>query len=91
METEVGPQSYPLADLLRLWVKKNAVGGKYHVQGSVAEAIIFDQIQIPNRDENGNALDVNDFAFSIWEYLRGDLNIPCRKKVDGNTIYIIIE
>lgn len=91
METEVGPQSYPLADLLRLWVKKNAVGGKYHVQGSVAEAIIFDQIQIPNRDENGNAVDVNDFAFNIWEYLRGDLNIPCRKKVDGNTIYIIIE
>lgn len=91
METEVGPQSYPLADLLRLWVKKNAVGGKYHVQGSVAEAIIFDQIQIPNRDESGNALDVNDFAFNIWEYLRGELNIPCRKKVDGNTIYIIIE
>lgn len=91
MESEVGPDHYPLADLLRLWVKKNAVGGKYHVQGSVAEAMIFDQIQIPNRDQNGNPVDVNDFAFHIWEYIRNQLHLPCKKRVDGNTIYLVIE
>lgn len=91
MESEVGPDNYPLADLLRLWVKKNAVGGKYHVQGNVAEAMVFDQIQIPNRDKAGNPLDANDFAFNIWEYLRSELNLNCKKRVDGNTIYITIE
>ena len=90
LETEVGPDSYPLSDLLRLWVKKNAVQGRYHVQGSVETAIIFDQIQIPVKDENGGSVDTNDFAFSIWEYLRSDLNIACKRRVDGNTIYITI-
>ncbi|MDR0983289.1 MAG: DUF6175 family protein [Culturomica sp.] len=89
MESEVGTSGYYLSDLLRLWVKKNAVGGKYHVQGTVADAIIFDQIQIPNKDESGTPLDANDFAFKLWEYLQQE-GISCKRRVDGNTIYITI-
>ncbi len=90
MDSELGNDQLPLSDVLRLWVKKNAHKGRYHVQGSVAEAIIFDQIQVPSKDENGNTYSVNDFAFNLWDYLRSDIGIACKKRVDGNTIYITI-
>ncbi|MFA8434093.1 MAG: DUF6175 family protein [Marinifilaceae bacterium] len=91
MDSELGNDQLPLSDLLRLWVKKNAHKGRYHVQGAVAESIIFDQIQIPANDSNGNPYSVSDFAFNLWEYLRSDVGIACRKRVDGNTIYITIQ
>lgn len=90
MDSELGNGQLPLSDILRLWVKKNAHKGRYHVQGSIAEAVIFDQIQMPTKDENGNAYSVNDFAFNLWDYLRSDMGIVCKKRVDGNTIYITI-
>ncbi|WP_282015556.1 DUF6175 family protein [Marinifilum flexuosum] len=91
MDTELGNDMIPLSDLLRLWVKKNAYKGKYHVQGSVAEAVIFDQIQVPPKDENGNPFSVSDFAFNLWDYLRSDVGIAVKKRVDGNTVYITIQ
>jgi hypothetical protein len=91
MDTELGNDMIPLSDLLRIWVKKNAFNGSYHVQGSVAEAIIFDQIQVPPKDGNGNPFSVSDFAFNLWDYLRSDIGIACKKRVDGNTVYITIQ
>ncbi|WP_421917925.1 DUF6175 family protein [Marinifilum sp.] len=91
MDTELGKDMIPLSDLLRIWVKKNAFKGRYHVQGSVAEGVIFDQIQVPPKDENGNLFSVSDFAFNLWDYLRSDMGIACKKRVDGNTVYITIQ
>lgn len=90
MDSEVGNDQLPLSDLLRLWVKKNAFKGRYHVQGSVSEAVIFDQIKVPTQDQNGNPYSVSDFAFNLWDYLRSDVGLACKKRVDGNTIYITI-
>jgi len=90
MDSELGNDQLPLSDVLRLWVKRNAHKGRYHIQGSVSESVIFDQIKVPNKDENGNTYSVNDFAFNLWDYLRSDIGIACKKRVDGNTIYITI-
>jgi hypothetical protein len=90
MDSELGNDQLPLSDQLRLWVKKNAHNGRYHVQGAVAEAVIFDQIKIPTNDSNGNSYSVSDFAFNLWDYIRSDIGIACKKRVDGNTIYITI-
>lgn len=89
MDSEIGSRRIPLSDLLRIWVKKNARNGIFHVQGSNSESIVFDQIQIDNKAEDGNYMDVNDFALHIFMYLRSQ-KINCEKKVDGNTIYITV-
>lgn len=89
LDDPAGSKNYPLADMLRLWVRKNAKNGKYHLQGVVGEEMIFDNVQIPNKDESGTVMDVGDFAFAVWEYLNSE-NISCSKRIDGNSIYITI-
>lgn len=89
MDSEVGDDGFPLSDVLRMWVKKNAKDGKFHVQGSNREKIVFDQLQIRNKGTEGDMLDANDFALSLFTYLKRK-DIACEKKVDGNTVYIRI-
>lgn len=89
MDSEIGSAGIPLSDVLRIWVKKNAKNGKFHVQGTNSEKVIFDQIQIPNRAEDGMQMDASDFSLSLYTYLKSQ-NIACERKVDGNTIYITI-
>ena len=88
-DTEVGDMGFPLGDVLRMWVKKNAKGGSYHIQGATAESVIFDRVQVPNRSDSEEAMDANDFALSLFLYLKKQ-NVDCEKKVEGNTIYIKI-
>lgn len=89
MDTEVGDDGFPLSDMLRMWVKKNSKNGKFHVQGSNREKIVFDQLQIQNKGTEGDMLDANDFALSLFTYLKRK-DIACEKKVDGSTVYITI-
>jgi len=88
-DTEVGDLGFPLGDILRMWVKKNAKNGSFHVQGVTAEMVIFDRVQIPNRSDSQEAMDATDFALEIYNYLKKQ-GINCEKKVVGNTIYIKI-
>jgi len=90
METDVPSLGIPLSDAIRLWLRKNALNGRFHVQGSTRDLIIFDEIQVPSKAAEGYFLDANDFALEIFNYLRNDLNINCDKRVDGSTIYITI-
>lgn len=89
MDAEVGDDGFPLSDVLRMWVKKNAKNGKFHVQGSNREKIVFDQLQIQNKGSEGDMMDANDFALSLFTYLKRK-GIACEKKVDGSTVYITI-
>lgn len=91
LDSEIGKDEIPLSDLLRLWVKNNAYNNYYHLQGTVSDAMIFDDIRVPLKDKNNNAYNQSDFAFDIWNYLKNTLGIRCKKRVDGQTIYITIQ
>ena len=52
--------------------------------------MILDNIQIPNKDENGILQDANDFAVRLTRYLK-KLGINASNRLDGNTIYLTIE
>ncbi len=80
----------PLSDALRMWLRKNAVGGRFHVQGVTKELAIFDEIQIASKSAAGHFIDANDFALDIYTYIRNELGVTCDKRVDGNTVYITI-
>lgn len=84
MSTEVGSAGFPLADLLTLWVKKNAFNGKYHLAGSVDEYLRFDQVQIKEGEEQ-------KFIMDLYQYLRDELGISCNRRQSGNTYYITIQ
>lgn len=90
LDSNVPSLNVPLSDAMRLWLRKNALNGRFHTQGATRDIIIFDEIQVPSKAAEGYFLEANDFALEIYSYLRNELNISCDKRVDGSTIYINI-
>lgn len=74
-----------LSAYIRNWVRKNAQGGRYHIQGAVDDSLIFDSVQIPAKDSDGLPLDCITFADNLVNYLN-DSGIDSEHRVDGNTI-----
>lgn len=91
LNDEVGNDGlFVISDYIRTWIRKNAVGGVFHQQGKTDLSMILDNIQIPNKDENGILQDANDFAVRLTRYLK-KLGINASNRLDGNTIYLTIE
>lgn len=89
LNDRAGNNNVSIASLIRNWVRKHSQGGRYHIQGSVAESLIFDTIQIPTHDTDGLLLDASTFADNLAFYL-DEQNISCEVRIDGNTIYVTI-
>lgn len=79
-----------LSAYIRNWVRKNAQGGRYHIQGAVDDSLIFDSVQIPAKDSDGLPLDCITFADNLVNYLN-DSGVDSEHRVDGNTIYLTIQ
>ena len=91
LNDEIGNDGlFVISDYIRTWIRKNAVGGVFHQQGKTDLSMILDNIQIPNKDENGILQDANDFAVRLTRYLK-KLGINASNRLDGNTIYLTIE
>lgn len=90
MNDRVGPNNYPLSNLIHQWVRKNSHNGKFHLQGIVDTSVIFDYVIIPPRDEDGMAMDAAQFGFKIEAWLNDVVGVPCASRFDGTTIYITI-
>ena len=82
--------STTLSAHIRNWVRKNAQGGRYHIQGAVDDSLIFDSIQIPAKDSDGLPMDYITFADNLVNYLN-DSGIDSEHRVDGSTIYLTIQ
>lgn len=89
LDDEVGNEEFGISDYIRSWVRKNAVGGRFHQQGRTSTSLILDQVQIPNTNKAGDPQDANDFAVRLSRYLR-KIGVNNTNRVDGNTIYISI-
>lgn len=90
LNDRVGDSNVSIASQIRNWVRKNSQGGRYHIQGSVAESLIFDTIQIPTRDADGLLLDASTYADNLAFFLE-EQGISCEIRIDGNTIYVTID
>lgn len=90
MNDRVGPNNYPLSNLIHQWVRKNSHNGKYHLQGMVDTSVIFDYVMIPPRDEDGLSMDAAQYGFKIEAWLNDTIGVPCVSRFDGTTIYITI-
>ena len=88
LESKVGAQGYALSNVIRRWVRANSQNGKYHLQGVVADEMIFDDIKIPAKDVDGLPMDVAQFGDNLLYFLNTEMNVPCKMTIDGNSIYI---
>ncbi|MCQ2284824.1 MAG: DUF6175 family protein [Bacteroidales bacterium] len=85
-----GPNGYSLSNVLRNWVRKNAYQGKYHLQGIMDEAMIFDYVTIPPKDQDGLRMDAAEYGFLLEQYLKEEQYISCSVRIDGNNILVTI-
>lgn len=88
MDSEVGGDGNPLKDEIELWMEENAYKNQYHIQGTVAKAMIFDDVKIPLRDPNtGRNYNVNRFMMKMRKFLRG-LGLTFEENINGSSLYI---
>lgn len=88
MDSEVGNDGNPIKDELELWMEENAYKNQYHIQGTVANSMIFDDVKIPLRDPvTGRNYTVNKFLMELRKFLRG-LGLTFEENVNGSVIYI---
>lgn len=91
LNSPVGAQNYTLSNLIRRWIRQNAQDGRYHLQGVVAEEMIFDDVKIPSKDIDGLPMDAAQFGDNLLFYLNEEVGVPCQMKLDGKTIYIVLK
>ncbi len=87
MSSEIAPENLPLSDQIEMWMENNAYKNNYHIQGTTDLRMIFDDVRIPLKDQNGKNYNTNKFALEIFKFFRA-LNLQVDKDIKGNTIYI---
>lgn len=90
MSSEIAPENLPLSDQIEMWMENNAYKNNYHIQGTTDLRMIFDDVRIPLKDQNGKNYNTNKFALEIFKFFRA-LNLQVDKDIKGNTIYITIK
>ena len=90
MAQEVGGDELALSDALELWVEKNAYKGNYHIQGTTDKQMLFDDIRIPLKDENGRTYNINKFGLKLLTFFR-DLGIKIERTTSNNMLVVTIK
>lgn len=90
LDDAIDGDDFGISDYVRSWLRKNAVGGRFHQQGKTDLAIIFDEIKIPNKNADGDLQDATDFAVRLTRFLKRK-GVNASNRLDGSTIYITIK
>lgn len=85
--SEVGDSGDELRDVLEEWMEKNSYKNYYHIQGTTTKKMIFDDIRIPLKDENGNNYNINKFSRSLANFFKS-LGMSVDRDLNGGTLYI---
>lgn len=88
--SEVGDSGDELRDLLEEWMEKNSYKNYYHIQGTTAKKMIFDDVRIPLKDENGNNYNINKFSRSLSSFFKS-IGMSVERDLNGGTIYIKVK
>ncbi len=70
METEYNGEE--LTDIIKSWMDKNTVQGRYNMTDATENFIRLEQVRIPIYDEDNRALDSREFAKGLRKFLRGE-------------------
>ena len=87
MSTEIGNEGLTLADQLELWMSEHAYKNNYHIQGTTDKKMIFDDVKIPLKDDNGNNYNINKFGLEFLRFARS-LGLQITRNIANNTLVI---
>lgn len=86
--SEVGDSGDELRDVLEEWMEQNSFKNYYHIQGTTAKKMIFDDVRIPLKDPvTGNNYNINKFSRSLANFFKG-LGMSVDRDMNGGTLYI---
>lgn len=87
MSTEIGNEGLALSDQLEMWISENAYKNNYHIQGTTDKRMIFDDVRIPLKDNNGNNYNINKFGLEFFKFAR-KLGLHIKRSTANNTLVI---
>ena len=90
MSQEVGADGLALSDALEIWVEENAYKGNYHIQGTTDKQMLFDDIRIPLKDENGRTYNINKFGLKLLTFFK-NLGIKIERTTSNNMLIVTIK
>lgn len=80
----------PLSDFLEVWMSENAYKNNYRTSGATSTRMIFDDVRIPVRDQNGNNYTPSKFALKLYLDLK-KAGLSVTKDVKRQNIYITFQ
>lgn len=87
MSSEIGSDALPLSDQIELWMGDHAHQNNYHIQGTTDKKMIFDDVRIPLKDNNGNNYNINKFGLEFLKFAR-TLGLQISRSTVNNTLII---
>ena len=87
MSTEIGNDGLTLSDQLELWMSEHAYKNNYHIQGTTDKRMIFDDVRIPLKDDNGNNYNINKFGLEFLKFARS-IGLQITRSTANNTLVI---
>lgn len=90
MSSEVGTNGFALSDEIEMWMSENAYKGNYHIQGTTEKQMIFDDVRIPLKDDNGNNYNINKFGLKFMMFAR-KMGLQIGRDISNNTLIITIK
>lgn len=90
MSTEIGNDGLTLSDQLELWMSEHAYKNNYHIQGTTDKRMIFDDVRIPLKDDNGNNYNINKFGLEFLKFVRS-IGLQITRSTVNNTLVIIFK
>ena len=87
MSTEIGSEGLALSDHIELWMSEHAYQNNYHIQGTTDKKMIFDDVRIPLKDDNGNNYNINKFGLEFMKFARS-LGLHISRSTSNNMLVI---
>ncbi len=87
IENEDGDE---LLDVIQKWLKKNTVNGAFNLSDASENFAQFEQVRIPLRDKEGDALDARGFAVLLRKHISKEFGVTCKVMTRGLGEAIIV-
>lgn len=91
MSSEVGSSGDELRDVLEEWMEQNAYKNYYHIQGTTDKSMIFDEVRIPLKNENGTNYNASKFGKQLGDFFKNDLGLEVKRTVSVGKLFIMVK
>jgi len=90
LSNEMGNDGLTISDQLEMWMEENAYKSNYHIQGTTDRQMIFDDVHIPLKDENGRTYNINKFGLKLMTFFR-KMNVKIERTINNNMLVVTIK